>query len=481
MMKKIVAKTGGIFVKLGKSLMLPVAVLPVAGLLLRLGQPDILDIAFMAQAGDAIFSNLPVIFAIGVAIGFAKESHGAAALSAFVGYVVMTEGMKALNPDTNMAVFGGIIMGVTAGGLYNKYKDIALPQYLAFFGGRRFVPIVTGFAAIIYAAVFSLIWPPIQNVISGLGNWIIASGNIGLFSYGVANRLLIPAGLHHILNNLTWFQFGDFTVMEAGAGAVKHGDLARFFAGDPSAGSFMAGFFPMMMFGLPAAALAMTLESFKENRKAAGGVLISAALTSFLTGITEPVEFAFMFLAFPLYVLHSILTGAGMVVMNVLGVKLGFTFSAGFFDYILNYGISTRPLLLWPVGVVYGIVYFLVFRFAIRRWNLMTPGRETGINPNISPEFAASAGKTQRGANYLLALGGKENIKTLEACATRLRVEVLDNAKVDEAQLRAIGAKGVVNKIEGSVQVVIGPEADLISDEIKGAMADIKNPTAESQ
>jgi PTS system N-acetylglucosamine-specific IIC component len=333
------------------------------------------------------------------------------------------------------------------------------------------VPIATGFAALIYAAVFSLIWLPIQNVISGLGNWIIDSGNFGLFSFGVANRLLIPVGLHHILNNLAWFQFGDYTVVEAGVNAVKHGDLARFFAGDPSAGPFMAGFFPMMMFGLPAAALAMILESFKENRKASAGVLISAALTSFLTGITEPIEFSFMFLAFPLYVLHSILTGIGMVAMNMLGVKLGFTFSAGFLDYILNYGISTRPLLLWPVGVIYGIVYFLVFRFAIRKWNLITPGRETGVSlPMQEPRTDATAVKTRRGANYLLALGGKENIKTLEACATRLRVEIHDNAKVDEAQLRAAGAKGVVNKIKGSVQVVIGPEADMISDEIKEAM-----------
>ena len=237
--------------------MLPIAVLPVAGLLLRLGQPDLLNIAFISQAGGAVFNNLPVIFSVGVAIGFADENHGAAALSAFIGYVIMTAALGALDPSINMGVLGGIITGVTAGLLYNKYKTLQLPPYLAFFGGRRFVPIVTGAACLLLAVLAYFIWPPIGRAIAAFGDWTISSGNVGLFFYGLANRLLIPLGLHHILNNLVWLQFGDFATVQNGIDTVVHGDLARFFARDPQAGAFMAGFFPVMMFGLPAACLAM--------------------------------------------------------------------------------------------------------------------------------------------------------------------------------------------------------------------------------
>ncbi|MDR0734200.1 MAG: N-acetylglucosamine-specific PTS transporter subunit IIBC [Elusimicrobiota bacterium] len=471
-MKEHVSKLGNILVKLGKSLMLPIAILPIAGLLLRLGQNDMLNIAFMAEAGNAVFNNLPVIFALGVAIGFAKESHGAAALSAYVGYVVMTSGMKVLNPDLGMGVFGGIIIGVTAGGLYNKYKDISLPSYLAFFGGRRFVPIITGFVAIFYALIFNYVWPPAQDMISRFGNWVISSGEIGLFSWGFANRLLLPLGLHHILNTLVYFQFGDYSVVEAGVTVVKHGDLWRFFAGDPSAGSFMAGFVPVMMFGLPAAALAMVSEAYKQNRKAAAGILLSAALTSFLTGITEPIEFAFMFLAFPLYVLHAVLSGISMVIMSLLHVRAGYMFSAGLFDYILSHNIGQNAWLVVPVGLAYGVLYFFVFKFAIRFWNLKTPGREDDSKTTVAPDAAPVCAKPEggRAAAYLRGLGGAENIKTLEACATRLRVEINDNCKIDETALKAAGARAVVNNIKGSAQVIIGPEADLIGDEIKKIM-----------
>ncbi len=473
-MKEFFKKLSAFFVTLGKSLMLPIAVLPIAGLLLRFGQADMLNIPFLAAAGSAILhpNNLSVIFAIGVAVGFSKEEHGAAALSAFVGYMIMTAGIKVFDDKIDMQVLGGIIMGVTAGTLYNKYKAVKLPPFLAFFGGRRFVPIITGLVAIIYALIFSFIWPSISNAISHFGNWVIASNNIGLFFFGLANRLLIPLGLHHVLNNFIWFQFGDFTVIEAGAEIVKHGDLWRFFAGDPTAGAFMAGFFPVMMFGLPAAALAMILEAYKENRKAAAGILLSAALTSFLTGITEPIEFAFMFLAFPLYVLHAVLTGLSLVIMNLLNVKLGFTFSAGLFDYLLNFGISTNPKIMPIVGLFYGILYFFLFRFAIRKWNLKTPGRETVPTQEtlaMQPQKEQIQESSSRGSKYLTALGGKENIKTLGACATRLRLEVNDSAKVNEEALKALGARGVINK-EGIVQVVIGPEADLISDEIHQVM-----------
>lgn len=474
--KQCCMTVGSGLVQLGKALMLPIAVLPIAGLLLRLGQPDLLNIAFISQAGGAVFNNLPLIFAIGVAIGFAHENHGAAALASFIGYIIMTAALESLDKSINMGVLGGIITGVIAGLLYNHYKSIKLPPYLAFFGGRRFVPIITGAACLVVAGLAYFIWPPIGKAINAFGQWTIESGNIGLFFYGLANRLLIPLGLHHILNNLVWFQFGDFATLQNGVQTVVHGDLTRFFAQDPTAGAFMAGFFPVMMFGLPAACLAMIKTAHTTRRKATAGLLLSMALTSFLTGITEPIEFAFMFLAFPLYILHAILTGVSLVIMNVLHVKLGFTFSAGLFDYLLSYGLGTHPLLLIPVGIAYGLVYYIVFYVAITRWDLKTPGREeepalptppTTQPTTTSEQVAPTTQTTSRGAMYLNALGGKENIKTLGACATRLRLEVNDATKVDETALKQAGARGVIKMQSGLVQVVIGPEVELIADEIK--------------
>ncbi len=474
--KQCCMTVGSGLVQLGKALMLPIAVLPIAGLLLRLGQPDLLNIAFISQAGGAVFNNLPLIFAIGVAIGFAHENHGAAALASFIGYIIMTAALESLDKSINMGVLGGIITGVIAGLLYNHYKSIKLPPYLAFFGGRRFVPIITGAACLVVAGLAYFIWPPIGKAINAFGQWTIESGNIGLFFYGLANRLLIPLGLHHILNNLVWFQFGDFATLQNGVQTVVHGDLTRFFAQDPTAGAFMAGFFPVMMFGLPAACLAMIKTAHTTRRKATAGLLLSMALTSFLTGITEPIEFAFMFLAFPLYILHAILTGVSLVIMNVLHVKLGFTFSAGLFDYLLSYGLGTHPLLLIPVGIAYGLVYYIVFYVAITRWDLKTPGREeepalptlpTTQPTTTSEQVAPATQTTSRGAMYLNALGGKENIKTLGTCATRLRLEVNDATKVDETALKQAGARGVIKMQSGLVQVVIGPEVELIADEIK--------------
>ena len=477
MLKNFCASCGRGLVQLGKALMLPMAVLPVAGLLLRLGMPDVLNIPFITAAGSAVFENLPVIFALGVAVGFAQENHGAAALAAYVGYVILTAALKVLNAELNMGVFGGILCGVTAGLLYNRYKNIKLPSYLAFFGGRRFIPIVTGGACLLWALVAYYIWPLASQVISALGNWAIGSGNTGLFFYGVANRLLIPLGLHHILNNLVWFQFGDFATVQNGINTIVHGDLTRFFAHDPSAGAFMAGFFPIMMFGLPAACLAMIRTAHPTRRKLAAGLLLSAAFTSFLTGITEPIEFSFMFLAFPLYVLHAVLTGLSLALMNILGVKLGFTFSAGLFDYVLSFKLGTNGWYLIPVGLVYGVLYYFLFVWVINRWNLKTPGREEEPAADAQPAPAAAVAQTpaqdadnSRAAQYLRALGGKENLKTLDACATRLRTEVLDTNKVNDTALKAAGARGVIKAAGGSVQVVIGPEADLICSEIKEKM-----------
>lgn len=466
------------FIRLGKSLMLPIAVLPVAGLLLRLGQADLLNIPFLAESGNAIFKNLPVIFALGVAIGYAKDNHGAAPLSAFVGYVVLTYGLKILNPAIDMGVFAGIIIGIMAGVFYNKFNTIQLPPYLAFFGGKRFIPIITGTSALFIALIASVVWPPVQSGINWLGDWIIQSKSIGLFIYGTANRLLIPLGLHHILNNLVWFVFGSYPAIQSGAEVAVHGDLHRFFADDPTAGAFMSGFFPVMMFGLPAACFAMILQAKSARKKAVSGILLSMALTSFLTGVTEPIEFSFMFLAFPLYVLHAVLTGLSMVIMDLLNIKLGFTFSAGLFDFVLNWKKATNPELALLVGLIYGVVYFFVFYFAIKIWNLKTLGREDETEVNLSKADKTSVQyrntknekpdvSLSRGAKYLQALGGKGNIKNIDNCITRLRLEIFDKTKVNETQLKSLGAKGVLYPGEGLLQVIIGPEADVIAGEIR--------------
>jgi PTS system N-acetylglucosamine-specific IIC component len=465
---------------LGRALMLPIAVLPIAGLLLRLGQPDLLDVAFVAAAGDAIFSHLGLLFGIGVAVGLARENHGAAGLAGAVCFFVLTEGAKSLlvvAPDAagtfadqaardlaiaawktkqldKLSVPAGILSGVAAGMLYNRFSDIKLPDYLAFFGGRRFVPIVAGGVGLILAVVFGLGFPWLEAGIDQLSRWVVESGNFGLFAYGFLNRILIVTGLHHIINNIAWFIIGDFH--------GTTGDLKRFFAGDPTAGAFMAGFFPIMMFGLPAACLAMYHTALPDRRKAVAGMLLSLALTSFLTGVTEPIEFSFMFLAPALYALHAVLTGLSMVVMNLLGVKLGFGFSAGLFDYLLDYGISTRPLLLIPVGLAYFGVYYFSFRWCIRYFDLKTPGRDAG-------EVIARRGSAPgtRGRDFVLALGGAENLATVDACMTRLRLTLKDPAAVDETQLRALGAKGVVRPGGNALQVVLGPIADQVAGEIR--------------
>ncbi|MBB2884135.1 phosphotransferase system glucose/maltose/N-acetylglucosamine-specific IIC component, partial [Pseudomonas umsongensis] len=270
--------------RLGRALMLPIAILPIAGLLLRLGDTDLLDIAIIHDAGQVIFANLALIFAIGIAVGFAKDNNGTAGLAGVIGYLVMISTLKVLDSSINMGMLAGIVSGLMAGALYNRFKDIKLPEYLAFFGGRRFVPIVTGFAAVGLGVIFGFIWPPIQHGINGFGTLMMESGSFGAFIFGVFNRLLIVTGLHHILNNMAWFVFGNFT--DPTTGALVTGDLSRYFAGDPKGGQFMTGMFPMMIFGLPAACLAMYRNALPERRKVMGGIFLSMALTSFLTGVT---------------------------------------------------------------------------------------------------------------------------------------------------------------------------------------------------
>ena len=462
--------------RLGRALMLPIAVLPVAGLLLRLGQPDVFNIKMIADAGGAIFDNLPLLFAIGIAVGFAKDNNGVAALAGAIGYLVEIAVMKDINDKLNMGVLSGIVAGIVAGMLYNKYKDIKLPEYLAFFGGKRFVPIVTGVTCLVIGIVLGYVWQPVQSAIDMAGHWLTTAGAIGAFVFGVLNRLLLVTGLHHILNSLTWFVFGSFT--PPGGGAAVTGDLHRFFAGDPTAGTFMTGFFPVMMFGLPAACLAMFHEAPKERRAMVGGLLFSMALTSFLTGVTEPIEFSFMFLAPVLYAIHAVLTGISLAVCSALGIHLGFTFSAGAIDYVLNYGLSTKGWLALVIGAIYAVVYYGLFRFFIRKFNMATPGREpAGAEEQVASfdkgGFVAPAASAAvpRAVCYIAALGGAANLSIVDACTTRLRLSVVDPSKVSETDLKTIGARGVLKRGATSVQVIIGPEADIIADEIRTVIA----------
>ncbi|WP_285769425.1 N-acetylglucosamine-specific PTS transporter subunit IIBC [Peribacillus sp. SI8-4] len=457
--------------KIGKALMLPIAVLPAAAILLRLGQPDLLDIAFMAAAGKAIFDNLALLFALGIAIGLSKDGSGAAALAGLVGYFVLTNGTQAINKDIDMAVLGGIISGIVAALLYNRFSDIRLPEWLGFFSGKRFVPIVTSLAMIILAGIFGIVWPPIQDVINNVGDWITGAGALGAGVFGVLNRLLLPVGLHHVLNSMVWFVFGEYN------GAT--GDINRFFAGDPTAGPFMTGFFPIMMFGLPAAALAMIAAAKKEKRKLVTGMLVGLAFTSFLTGITEPIEFLFMFIAPVLYVIHALLTGLSMALAVMLDIHHGFGFSAGAIDYVLNFGIAQKPLWLIPIGLVYAAVYFVIFYFVIKAMDLKTPGREDDEEEAEDEAFVKTGDKyTDMGSQFIQDLGGKENIKVIDNCATRLRLEVADSANVNEAALKRHGARGVMKLNKSSVQVIVGTNVEFVANAMNQL---VKNGVTPSQ
>ncbi|KUR72102.1 PTS N-acetyl-D-glucosamine transporter [Novosphingobium sp. FSW06-99] len=462
---------------LGRALMLPIAVLPVAGLLLRLGQPDILGLAFVAGAGSAIFTNLGLLFAIGVAVGLARENHGAAGLAGAVAFLVTVEGAKALliaptdlagiavahdavvgawraHEVGKLTVPAGILSGLAGGLLYNRFHAIRLPEYLAFFGGRRFVPIAAGGFGVVLAGLLGWGYPALSAGIDAISRWVVGAGWFGLFLYGMLNRLLLITGLHHILNNVVWFIVGDYH------GAS--GDLNRFFAGDPSAGAFMSGFFPVMMFGLPAACLAMYRTALPERRAEVAGLFASLAATSFLTGVTEPIEFTFIFVAPLLFAVHAVLTGVAMAVMNLIGVRLGFGFSAGLLDYLINFRLATRPLLLLPVGAVYFALYYGVFRFCIVRFDLATPGRRSETAADGAP-----TGADDRVAAFVAALGGAGNLVKIDACTTRLRLVMADPAAINEAALRRLGARGVVRPGGGALQVVIGPTADALASDIR--------------
>ncbi|ASE58494.1 MULTISPECIES: glucose-specific PTS transporter subunit IIBC [Staphylococcus] len=486
--------------RIGKALMLPVAILPAAGLLLAIGTAmqgeslqhylpfiqngGIQSVAeMMTGAGGIIFDNLPMIFAMGVAIGLAS-GDGVAAIAAFVGYLVMNKTMGAflhVSPDNvndaasgyasvlgiptlQTGVFGGIIIGALAAWCYNKFYNISLPSYLGFFAGKRFVPIMMATTSFILAFPMAWIWPSIQTGLNAFSEGLLDSNTgLAVFLFGFIKRLLIPFGLHHIFHAPFWFEFGAW---KNAAGEMIHGDQRIFIeqireGSKLTAGKFMQGEFPVMMFGLPAAALAIYHTAKPENKKVVAGLMGSAALTSFLTGITEPLEFSFLFVAPVLFFVHAILDGLSFLILYLLNVHLGYTFSGGFIDYVLL-GVLPNKTQWWlviPVGVVYAFIYYFVFRFLILKFKYKTPGRE-----DKQAQFTNSSA-SELPFNVLKAMGGEENIKHLDACITRLRVEVKEKGKVDVAGLKALGASGVL-EVGNNMQAIFGPKSDQIKHDM---------------
>lgn len=486
--------------RIGKALMLPVAILPAAGLLLAIGTAmqgeslqhylpfiqngGIQSVAeMMTGAGGIIFDNLPMIFAMGVAIGLAS-GDGVAAIAAFVGYLVMNKTMGAflhVSPDNvndaasgyasvlgiptlQTGVFGGIIIGALAAWCYNKFYNISLPSYLGFFAGKRFVPIMMATTSFILAFPMAWIWPSIQTGLNAFSEGLLDSNTgLAVFLFGFIKRLLIPFGLHHIFHAPFWFEFG---VWKNAAGEMIHGDQRIFIeqireGSKLTAGKFMQGEFPVMMFGLPAAALAIYHTAKPENKKVVAGLMGSAALTSFLTGITEPLEFSFLFVAPVLFFVHAILDGLSFLILYLLNVHLGYTFSGGFIDYVLL-GVLPNKTQWWlviPVGIVYAFIYYFVFRFLILKFKYKTPGRE-----DKQAQFTNSSA-SELPFNVLKAMGGEENIKHLDACITRLRVEVKEKDKVDVSGLKALGASGVL-EVGNNMQAIFGPKSDQIKHDM---------------
>lgn len=451
------------FQVLGKSLMLPIAVLPVAALLLRFGSTDMLDIAFVKAAGNAVFANLSLLFAIGIAIGLAQGNHGGAGLAGAISYFILEAGAKSISGNIKMGVFSGIIAGIIAGNVYNKFKETKVPEWLGFFGGRRFVLIMTSFVSVIGSGILGYIFPIIQKGLDAFGMWMIEAGELGLFLYGVLQRFLIPFGLHHVLNSIVRFMFGEYT---NAAGQVFIGDQVRFFAGDPTAGIYMVGAYLVMMFGLPGAALAIYRTARPERRKAIMGALISIALTSFLTGITEPIEFLFIFSAPILFVLHSLFMGLAYAVTGYMGILHGFGFSAGFIDYVLNFKLATKPLLLIPLGIAFFFLYYFTFSFIIKKKNYQTLGRESEEELENMRENKKMESDSEVDS-FIIALGGMDNFITVDSCITRLRLDLKDRSLVDEMELKKLGSKGIIKPGQTSVQVILGAKAEKIANGIK--------------
>ena len=509
---------------LGKSIMLPVAVLPVAAILVGIGnwivglnddQTNVVS-SFLITAGLAIVSNLPILFAVGVAIGMARKSDGTSALAGLVSWLVITslldptsvqtllgKGWKdagagdgtALSggwqtveqggrlvvqaPDVNAAflpgsfqnAFIGILCGIIGAACYNRFKDVKLPDALSFFSGRRSVAIVTAGVSLIVGLILLFVWPFVYTGLVNFGEWIVGLGAFGSGLYGFFNRLLIPFGLHHALNSVFWFDVAGIN------------DLSNFASGEGEygvTGQYMTGFFPVMMFGLPGAALAMYVTAKTKRKKIAYGILLSGAVAAFFVGVTEPLEFAFMFLAPFLYLIHAIFMGISMAISQILPVRMGFGFSGGFVDLVLNWQnpMAENPWIILVMGPIWFVIYFLVFRWVILRFQLKTPGREDDEPETDDADAGAATGFVGTAGKFIDALGGKENITELDNCATRLRMEVADTSRVDDAALKRAGAAGTMKPGGKSVQVVYGLNVQFVKDAMEKIMSGELTPSA---
>ena len=481
--------------KLGKAMMLPVSALPICGILMGLGYalaPAAMGAAgategfayvlgvFLIKAGAALIDNMAILFAIGVGVGLAKDNDGTAGLAGMVSYLMIT---TLLNPGTvstiapgmiaseiNQVAFAkiggnafiGILAGIVGGICYNKFKGTKLPDVLAFFSGKRSVAIVTAVVSIVVAAILLFVWPVIFGGLVALGNAIVGLGAVGAGIYAFLNRLLIPTGLHHALNNVFWFDTIGLGDLSAYWGAKTSADMGW------SVGMYMAGFFPCMMFGIPGAALAIIQTAKPGKRKNAIGIVGTAAVCAFICGVTEPFEFAFMFLAFPLYVVYAALYGIFTTIAVALGFRAGFVFSAGATDLIFSASLpaAANTWLILPLGAAAFIVFYFVFKFAITKWDLKTPGREDDQEGELKIELANNDYTTM--AQIILeGLGGKENVTSIDHCITRLRLEVKDRLLVDEKKIKSSGASGVIRPGKTAVQVVIGPKVQFVYEEFK--------------
>ena len=488
--------------KLGKALFLPVAILPICGILMGLGYamaPGVMGVPdaatsgalytigfFLVKAGGALIDNMALLFAIGVAVGLADDHDGTAGLAGLVSWLMITTllsvgAVSVIAPGlvaskTNEVAFSkianpfiGILCGIIGASCYNKFKNTKLPDVLAFFGGKRSVAIVTGIVSIVVAAILLFVWPIVFGILVAIGNGIKGMGVFGVGLYAFLNRLLIPTGLHHALNNVFWFDtigLGDLT---AYWGALVEGDtMANGTLINWSVGSYMAGFFPCMMFGIPGAACAMIATAKSNKKKAAIGLVGAAAVCAFLCGVTEPFEFAFMFLAFPLYVVYAALYGVFAAITVALGFRAGFCFSAGATDLLFSASLpaAAKTWLIIPMGIAAFLVFFVVFYFAIKKWDLKTPGREDDQEGELKIELANND-YTAMATIILEGLGGKENVVSIDHCITRLRLEVKDRLQVNEAKIKASGAAGVLRPGKTSVQVIIGPKVQFVYDEFK--------------
>lgn len=457
--------------KVGKSLMLPVSVLPVAGILLAVGAASFSFIPVtvsqvMAKSGGAIFSNLPLLFAVSVALGFANND-GVAAVAALVGYAVMVASLAVMGAAIGVktidtGVFGGILVGAVAAFLFNRYYRIQLPSYLGFFSGKRFVPIVTSFVAIGLGVCLVVVWPPIGQAIDSFSHWAAHSNpRLAFPLYGVIERALIPFGLHHIWNVPFFFETGDY--LDPATGQMVSGEIARYLAGDPTSGN-LAGGYLFKMWGLPAAALAIWQAAPVQERTRIAGIMFAAALTSFLTGITEPIEFSFLFVAPVLYAFHALLAGLAFFVCIALEIKLGATFSHGLFDYLILFPKSTNGLWLWVIGPLWALMYYGIFYFTILKFNLKTPGR--GDNTGVTVASVVTGSGDPLAQKILVALGGSQNIKNLDACITRLRVELHNMSAADISALKQLGAADVL-VIGSGLQAIFGTNSENIKTEIE--------------